>query len=403
MSGIELGVDGGRPKRRLLQILGPGLITGASDDDPSGIATYSQAGAQFGFAHGLDDAVHLPADGGDPGDQRPHRPRHRPRHRRQHPRSITRPGCCTASSRCCSSPTSSISAPISAPWAMRCGCWSAARAWLYVVAVRRALRARSRSSCSYRRYVRLLKWLDACRCSPMSRPRWSCDVPWGEVLLRHRSSRRSSLEAGLRRRHRRRVRHHDQPLSLLLAGLAGGRGRARSTRGASRCIERAGAGAARSCSASAIDTYVGMGFSNAHRACSSSSPTAATLHAHGITDIQTSAQAAEALRPIAGDFAFAAVRARHHRHRPAGRAGAGGLGRLCARRGAGLAGRARPRSRPEAKAFYGTIAAATLIGIGINFIADRSDQGAVLERGDQRRRRRADHGGDDADGAATDE
>ena len=33
----------------LLQILGPGLITGASDDDPSGIGTYSQAGAQFGF------------------------------------------------------------------------------------------------------------------------------------------------------------------------------------------------------------------------------------------------------------------------------------------------------------------------------------------------------------------
>src|SRR4029077_15821051 len=31
-------------------VLGPGLITGASDDDPSGIATYSQAGAQFGFA-----------------------------------------------------------------------------------------------------------------------------------------------------------------------------------------------------------------------------------------------------------------------------------------------------------------------------------------------------------------
>ncbi|MHA3909678.1 divalent metal cation transporter, partial [Proteus mirabilis] len=29
--------------------LGPGLITGAADDDPSGIGTYSQAGAQFGF------------------------------------------------------------------------------------------------------------------------------------------------------------------------------------------------------------------------------------------------------------------------------------------------------------------------------------------------------------------
>src|SRR6266576_1982805 len=36
-------------KPRLWKILGPGLVTGAADDDPSGIATYSQAGAQFGF------------------------------------------------------------------------------------------------------------------------------------------------------------------------------------------------------------------------------------------------------------------------------------------------------------------------------------------------------------------
>ncbi len=34
---------------RFLRILGPGIVTGAADDDPSGIATYSQAGAQFGF------------------------------------------------------------------------------------------------------------------------------------------------------------------------------------------------------------------------------------------------------------------------------------------------------------------------------------------------------------------
>jgi Mn2+/Fe2+ NRAMP family transporter len=39
-----------RPK--LGEIMGPGLITGASDDDPSGIATYSQAGAQFGVNMG---------------------------------------------------------------------------------------------------------------------------------------------------------------------------------------------------------------------------------------------------------------------------------------------------------------------------------------------------------------
>ena len=35
-----------------LRRLGPGLITGASDDDPSGIGTYSQAGAQLGFGIG---------------------------------------------------------------------------------------------------------------------------------------------------------------------------------------------------------------------------------------------------------------------------------------------------------------------------------------------------------------
>src|SRR5438034_10106702 len=38
------------PFKRVLMILGPGLITGASDDDPSGIGTYTQAGASLGFA-----------------------------------------------------------------------------------------------------------------------------------------------------------------------------------------------------------------------------------------------------------------------------------------------------------------------------------------------------------------
>ena len=46
--------DAGQIKRsdrpKLADVLGPGLITGASDDDPSGIATYAQAGAAFGFA-----------------------------------------------------------------------------------------------------------------------------------------------------------------------------------------------------------------------------------------------------------------------------------------------------------------------------------------------------------------
>jgi NRAMP (natural resistance-associated macrophage protein)-like metal ion transporter len=47
LSGASSVVEPSTP--RLLRVLGPGLITGASDDDPSGIATYTQTGAQFGY------------------------------------------------------------------------------------------------------------------------------------------------------------------------------------------------------------------------------------------------------------------------------------------------------------------------------------------------------------------
>src|ERR1700722_7533561 len=46
---IPLSPVVGVSKPRLWKVLGPGLVTGAADDDPSGIATYSQAGARFGF------------------------------------------------------------------------------------------------------------------------------------------------------------------------------------------------------------------------------------------------------------------------------------------------------------------------------------------------------------------
>src|SRR3954471_3188523 len=44
------GPEAGGPLSRILKILGPGFITGASDDDPSGIGTYAQAGATLGFS-----------------------------------------------------------------------------------------------------------------------------------------------------------------------------------------------------------------------------------------------------------------------------------------------------------------------------------------------------------------
>jgi len=40
--------EASKPRNMVLRLLGPGLVTGAADDDPSGIAIYSQAGAQFG-------------------------------------------------------------------------------------------------------------------------------------------------------------------------------------------------------------------------------------------------------------------------------------------------------------------------------------------------------------------
>jgi Mn2+/Fe2+ NRAMP family transporter len=114
-----------------------------------------------------------------------------------------------------------------------------------------------------------------------------------------------------------------------------------------------------------LDTYIGMAFSNAV-ALAIMITTAATLHQAGITDIESSSQAAEALRPVAGPFAFTLFTL-----------GIVGTGLLAVPVLAGSAayalGEARKwpiglaRKPKEAKAFYLAIATATLIGILINF------------------------------------
>ena len=48
-NGKDLDVHHDKKSSKLLEKLGPGIISGAADEDPSGIATYAQAGAQFGF------------------------------------------------------------------------------------------------------------------------------------------------------------------------------------------------------------------------------------------------------------------------------------------------------------------------------------------------------------------
>jgi NRAMP (natural resistance-associated macrophage protein)-like metal ion transporter len=110
-----------------------------------------------------------------------------------------------------------------------------------------------------------------------------------------------------------------------------------------------------------IDTYIGMAFSNLV-ALAIMFTTAATLHATGTLDIQTSGQAAEALRPIAGQFAFAIFTL-----------GIVGTGLLAVPVLAGSAAYALCEARKwptglarqplKAKAFYATIVVATVTGI----------------------------------------
>ena len=132
-----------------------------------------------------------------------------------------------------------------------------------------------------------------------------------------------------------------------------------------RPLTRAPERARREFSRIRIDTYLGMALSNII-AFFIVITTAATLNAHGVTDIETSAQAAEALRAVAGPFTFAVFAA-----------GIIGTGLLTLPVLAGSAAYAlgevfswhvglarRPR---RAKAFYVTIAAAMAIGIGLNF------------------------------------
>ena len=115
-----------------------------------------------------------------------------------------------------------------------------------------------------------------------------------------------------------------------------------------------------------LDTLVGMGFSHLVALCIMIA-TAATLHANGVREIESAAQAAEALRPIAGDLAFALFAV-----------GIIGTGLLAVPVLAGSAAYAVSetfgwteglnRKPKEAKAFYGVIVLATAGGIALNFI-----------------------------------
>lgn len=111
--------------------------------------------------------------------------------------------------------------------------------------------------------------------------------------------------------------------------------------------------------------HVGMAFSNLV-ALAIMITAGATLHANGVTDIESTSQAAEALKPVAGAFAFVIFAV-----------GVIGTGLLAIPVLAGSAGYALAEARKwptglereplEAKAFYATIAVATVLGVCLNF------------------------------------
>ena len=116
-----------------------------------------------------------------------------------------------------------------------------------------------------------------------------------------------------------------------------------------------------------VDTIIGMTFSNLIAFFIILS-TAATLHAAGVTDIQTSAQAAEALRPLAGDFTFVLF--------SLGIIGTGmlavpvlaGSAAYAVAEAAGWQGSLSLRlDKGEGRGFYGVIAAATVGGVILCF------------------------------------
>ena len=129
-------------------------------------------------------------------------------------------------------------------------------------------------------------------------------------------------------------------------------------------LKKAPGQAARQLEPMRADTYFGMAVSNVI-AYFIMLDTGALLHAHGITHIETATQAAEALRPVGGEFAFLLFAA-----------GIIGTGLLAVPVLAGSVGyalaeiarwpRGLAKKLASARAFYGTIAAVTLLGLALN-------------------------------------
>jgi NRAMP (natural resistance-associated macrophage protein)-like metal ion transporter len=345
--------------RQRARQLGPGLITGAADDDPSGIATYSQAGAQFGFAMLWTVVFTLPLMAaiqivsarigyvtrrGLTANMKAAFPR---------PVVLAVVGMLLVAN------TLNIAADIAA-MAEALRLLVGGSSHVYAVSFG-LLCLVLQVFLPYQLYVRWLKWLTLAL------------LAYVAVAFMLRLDGWQLLVQIVRPQFPPGVSGHD--VLLMVVAVFG------TTISpylffwqAAQEVEEAGNGPAHSASKVRhhlqrikFDTIAGMTFSNLIAFFIILS-TAATLHAAGVTDIQTSAQAAQALRPIAGDFAFLLF-------------GLGiiGTGMLAVPVLAGSAAYAFAEvagwrgslslrlDNDEGKGFYGVIAAATIGGVLLCF------------------------------------
>ena len=345
--------------RTFLRALGPGLIAGAADDDPSGIGTHSQIGAAFGYRLSWTFVLSFPlmvaiqeiaAEIGrvtGAGIARNLR------------RHYSRPLLWSMVSLLLVANIINLGADLGAMGAAL-ALLAGGKAGLYTLLFG-ILSIVLEVGLSYSRYAAILKWTTLTLFTYVA-VLFVVHVPWGKALtalvlpaIEFNAAYATAFvailgttispylffwQAGqeIEEQHRR----HAKPLCLTPAAADGEFRRIR------------------------VDTLTGMAFSTLI-SLAIVFATAATLHAEGIRDIATSAQAAEALRPLAGPFAFAMF--------ALGIIGTGllavpvlaGSAAYAVTEMAGMAGSldAKPLS---ARLFYGTIAATTLAGASLSAI-----------------------------------
>jgi NRAMP (natural resistance-associated macrophage protein)-like metal ion transporter len=344
----------------MIRRLGPGLITGAADDDPSGIATYSQVGAQFGYGLAWTMLFSLPfmiviqeisgrigcvTGRGIAANLRRHYPSWLVR-------SIVTL-LLVANVVNLGADLGAMGAALTLLLGGNPKLYTVGFGILCVVA---------EIFIPYAPYASLLKWLTLSLFAYVAVV-FTVHVPWDEALfatvvphLRLDAVNATALVAVLGTTISPYLFFWQSALEVEDRNRRGARPLCRTPREAGPQFARIRA-----------DTVIGMGVSNVI-AIFIIYATAATLHASGVTDIQTSAQAAEALRPIAGVFTFALFAL-----------GILGTGLLAVPVLAGSAAYALAdafqwsegldRRLRQAKAFYATLSVATLAGVGLNFTA----------------------------------